>query len=166
VLWEERQLVSVANLTRQDAVDFLQIAPRAGIVTHTTPNALRDADQALDDLRNGRFEGAAALVSAKTLTVTVASCPAAIGTTRYATIPIANVLPMTRTRGGLFDDASAAALSATWDAASKRRTTIAESICASMPLGHRGLRLHPGKSRICEEVRSWRERSWCIEAAQ
>jgi hypothetical protein len=35
-----------------------------------------------------------------------------------------------------------------------------------MPLGHRGLRLHPRKSRICEEVRSWRERFWCIETAQ
>ncbi len=62
LLWEERQLVSVANLTRQDAVDFLKLAPRAGVVTQTTPYPLTRANQALDDLRNGRFEGAAVLV--------------------------------------------------------------------------------------------------------
>ena len=62
LLWEERQLVSVANLTRQDAVDFLQIAPRAGVVTQTTPYPLVRANDALADLRAGRFEGAAVLV--------------------------------------------------------------------------------------------------------
>jgi propanol-preferring alcohol dehydrogenase len=62
LLWEERQLVSVANLTRQDGLDFLRLAPEAGIVTHTTPYPLNQANQALADLRAGRFEGAAVLV--------------------------------------------------------------------------------------------------------
>jgi propanol-preferring alcohol dehydrogenase len=61
LLWEERELLSVANLTRRDAIDFLRLAPRAGIVTHTTRYALREANQALSDLRNGKFEGAAVL---------------------------------------------------------------------------------------------------------
>jgi propanol-preferring alcohol dehydrogenase len=61
-LWEERQILSVANLTRQDGVDFLALAPKIGIVTQTTPYPLRDANQALADLRAGRFEGAAVLV--------------------------------------------------------------------------------------------------------
>jgi len=62
LLWEERQLVSVANLTRQDGIDFLGLAPRVGIVTRTTPYPLNQANQALADLRAGRFEGAAVLV--------------------------------------------------------------------------------------------------------
>ena len=61
-LWEERQLVSVANLTRQDGVDFLRLAPQVGIVTQTTPYPLDQANQALADLRAGRFDGAAVLV--------------------------------------------------------------------------------------------------------
>jgi propanol-preferring alcohol dehydrogenase len=62
LLWEERQLVSVANLTRQDGLDFLNLAPRIGIVTKTTEYPLREANEALADLRAGRFEGAAVLV--------------------------------------------------------------------------------------------------------
>jgi alcohol dehydrogenase, propanol-preferring len=62
LLWEERQLVSVANLTRQDGIDFLRLAPEMGIVTQTTPYPLNQANQALADLRAGRFEGAAVLV--------------------------------------------------------------------------------------------------------
>ncbi|NQW51425.1 MAG: zinc-dependent alcohol dehydrogenase family protein [Rhodospirillales bacterium] len=62
LLWEERQLVSVANLTRQDAIDFLRLAPRAGIVTRTTVYPLGQANEAMADLRAGRFEGAAVLV--------------------------------------------------------------------------------------------------------
>jgi alcohol dehydrogenase, propanol-preferring len=62
LLWEERQLVSVANLTRQDGIDFLKLAPEIGIVTRTTSYPLREANQALADLRAGRFEGAAVLV--------------------------------------------------------------------------------------------------------
>jgi propanol-preferring alcohol dehydrogenase len=61
-LWHERQLVSVANLTRQDGIDFLGLAPRIGLATHTTRYALRDANRALADLRAGRFDGAAVLV--------------------------------------------------------------------------------------------------------
>jgi alcohol dehydrogenase, propanol-preferring len=62
LLWEERQLVSVANLTRQDGIDFLRLAPEIGIITKTTSYPLNQANQALADLRAGRFEGAAVLV--------------------------------------------------------------------------------------------------------
>ena len=62
LLWEERQLVSVANLTRQDGLDFLDLAPRIGVKTRTTVYKLRDANRALADLREGRFDGAAVLV--------------------------------------------------------------------------------------------------------
>jgi propanol-preferring alcohol dehydrogenase len=62
LLWEERQLVSVANLTRQDAHDFLAIAPRAGIRMQVTRYPLAAANDALADLRAGRFEGAAVLI--------------------------------------------------------------------------------------------------------
>jgi propanol-preferring alcohol dehydrogenase len=62
LLWEERQLVSVANLTRQDGVDFLRLVPEIGIVTKTTSYPLNQANRALADLRAGRFEGAAVLV--------------------------------------------------------------------------------------------------------
>lgn len=62
LLWEERQLVSVANLTRQDAIDFFRLLPEIGIVTRTTSYPLKQANQALADLRAGRFEGAAVLV--------------------------------------------------------------------------------------------------------
>ena len=62
LLWEERELMSVANLTRQDGVDFLKLAPQIGIVTQTTTYPLERANEALADLRAGRFEGAAVLV--------------------------------------------------------------------------------------------------------
>ena len=62
LLWEERQLVSVANLTRQDGLDFLRLAPELGIVTKTTRYPLERANEALADLRAGRFDGAAVLV--------------------------------------------------------------------------------------------------------
>ncbi|MEA3134025.1 MAG: alcohol dehydrogenase, propanol-preferring [Gammaproteobacteria bacterium] len=61
ILWEERELLSVANLTRQDGVEFLRLAPQIGIVTHTTRYTLQQANQALADLRTGKFEGAAVL---------------------------------------------------------------------------------------------------------
>lgn len=60
-LWEERCIRSVANLTRQDGEDFLKVAPLAKVTTTTHPYALEEANQALDDLREGRFEGAAVL---------------------------------------------------------------------------------------------------------
>ena len=62
LLWEERQLVSVANLTRRDAYEFLAVAPRAGIKTQVTRYPLSEANAALADLRAGRFEGAAVLM--------------------------------------------------------------------------------------------------------
>jgi len=62
LLWEERQLVSVANLTRQDAREFLAIAPQAGIKMQITRYPLVEANAALADLRAGRFEGAAVLI--------------------------------------------------------------------------------------------------------
>ena len=61
LLWEERQIVSVANLTRQDGIDFLGLVPQIGIATHITEYPLQQANQALGDLRAGRFEGAAVL---------------------------------------------------------------------------------------------------------
>jgi propanol-preferring alcohol dehydrogenase len=61
ILWEERQLLSVANLTRQDGLDFLKLAPKIDIKVETTRYPLREANQALADLRAGRFEGAAVL---------------------------------------------------------------------------------------------------------
>jgi propanol-preferring alcohol dehydrogenase len=62
LLWEERQLVSVANLTRADAREFLALAPRAGVKTQITPYPLIAANEALADLREGRLQGAAVLV--------------------------------------------------------------------------------------------------------
>jgi propanol-preferring alcohol dehydrogenase len=62
LLWEERRLLSVANLTRADGLDFLALAPKVGIITRTTVYPLAQANEALADLRAGRFEGAAVLV--------------------------------------------------------------------------------------------------------
>jgi propanol-preferring alcohol dehydrogenase len=61
LLWEERQIVSVANLTRQDAREFFAIVADARIVTTTAPYPLSRANDALDDLRRGRLHGAAVL---------------------------------------------------------------------------------------------------------
>ena len=62
LLWGERQVLSVANLTRQDALEFLEIAPRAAVHTTTHVYPLVRANDALADLRAGRFQGAAVLV--------------------------------------------------------------------------------------------------------
>jgi alcohol dehydrogenase, propanol-preferring len=62
ILWEERQLVSVANLTRRDAGDFLPIARQARVRTSTTVYRLDQANEAIRDLREGRLRGAAVLV--------------------------------------------------------------------------------------------------------
>jgi propanol-preferring alcohol dehydrogenase len=62
LLWEERQIVSVANLTRRDGVEFLRLAPELGLRTEITRYPLRDANRALADLREGAFEGAAVLI--------------------------------------------------------------------------------------------------------
>jgi propanol-preferring alcohol dehydrogenase len=63
LLWEEREIVSVANLTRADAHEFLDIAPRAGVKTQTVRYPLARANEALADLREGRLQGAAVLVA-------------------------------------------------------------------------------------------------------
>ena len=62
LLWEERSVASVANLTRADGREFLALAPEAKVRTTTTPYPLDKANEALDDLRKGRLEGAAVLV--------------------------------------------------------------------------------------------------------
>jgi alcohol dehydrogenase, propanol-preferring len=62
ILWEERVLRSVANLTRRDAEEFLALAPEAGIRTATVTYPLASANQALADLRHGKLQGAAVLV--------------------------------------------------------------------------------------------------------
>ena len=61
-LWGERRVVSVANLTRADGEAFMALAGRIALRIHTQPYALADANQALDDLRAGRFGGAAVLL--------------------------------------------------------------------------------------------------------
>jgi propanol-preferring alcohol dehydrogenase len=62
ILWYERQLVSVANLTRQDGLDFLKIVPRAGIWIQTTAFPLVEANDVLTKLRTGQILGAAVLI--------------------------------------------------------------------------------------------------------
>ncbi|MBC7140148.1 MAG: zinc-dependent alcohol dehydrogenase family protein [Defluviimonas sp.] len=62
LLWQERELVSVANLTRHDAEVFFPVARQAGVRTHTRTYALEEANTALADLRAGRFSGAAVLI--------------------------------------------------------------------------------------------------------
>ena len=62
ILWHERELKSVANLTRQDGEDFFRIVPKVGIKTETTAYPLTRANEALADLRAGRLRGAAVLL--------------------------------------------------------------------------------------------------------
>jgi propanol-preferring alcohol dehydrogenase len=61
ILWEERVLRSVANLTRADADEFLAIAPQVPVRTTVQEFALEEAEEALERLRAGRIEGAAVL---------------------------------------------------------------------------------------------------------
>jgi propanol-preferring alcohol dehydrogenase len=61
-LWEERVIRSVANLTRADGTEFLEIAARMPVRTSTTSFPLEQANEALEALRRGAFEGAAVLV--------------------------------------------------------------------------------------------------------
>jgi propanol-preferring alcohol dehydrogenase len=62
ILWGERVLRSVANLTRQDAIDFLELAPKIPIRTRIEEFALEDANLALEALRSGNLTGAAVLI--------------------------------------------------------------------------------------------------------
>ena len=62
LLWEERSVRSVANLTRQDGLDFLALAPEVPVRTEVMPFPLEAANEALEALRGGRVRGAAVLV--------------------------------------------------------------------------------------------------------
>ena len=62
ILWGEREICSVANLTRRDGEEFLPLAARIPVETTVHTYALEQANEALDDLRHGRFSGAAVLV--------------------------------------------------------------------------------------------------------
>ena len=62
LLWEERQVRSVANLTRADAREFLKLAPQAGVTCAVRRYPLEQANAALADLREGRLQGAAVLL--------------------------------------------------------------------------------------------------------
>jgi propanol-preferring alcohol dehydrogenase len=61
ILWGERHLCSVANLTRKDGEEFLSIAPHIPIKTQVNSYPLEKANEALEDLRMGRFSGAAVI---------------------------------------------------------------------------------------------------------
>ena len=61
-LWEERSILSVANLTRADGEAFFPLAAKARVKTETTPYPLEEANTALNDLRIGRLQGAAVLI--------------------------------------------------------------------------------------------------------
>ncbi|MCB1185764.1 zinc-dependent alcohol dehydrogenase family protein [bacterium] len=61
ILWGERSVMSVANLTRQDGEEFMRIAAAIPVHTHVTEYTLGQANEALEDLRLGRFDGAAVL---------------------------------------------------------------------------------------------------------
>lgn len=63
LLWQERQICSVANLTRQDGEEFLSIAPKVPVHTHVETYPLTEANEVLDRLRMGRVRGAAVLLS-------------------------------------------------------------------------------------------------------
>jgi propanol-preferring alcohol dehydrogenase len=62
LLWEERVVRSVANLTRRDAAEFVALAARIPVRTHTESFALDDGAHALDRLRSGQLRGSAVLV--------------------------------------------------------------------------------------------------------
>jgi propanol-preferring alcohol dehydrogenase len=62
ILWQERSIRSVANLTRHDGEEFLALAPKVPVRTTITTYPLEQAEQALADLRAGRFEGSAVIV--------------------------------------------------------------------------------------------------------
>ena len=62
LLWEERSVRSVANLTRHDAKEFLALAPQVPVKTHVQRYELSRANEALDALRHGDLRGAAVLI--------------------------------------------------------------------------------------------------------
>jgi alcohol dehydrogenase, propanol-preferring len=62
LLWGERTVTSVANLTRKDAAEFMQVAPKVPVRTTTQLFRLEQANEALSDLRSGKLQGAAVLL--------------------------------------------------------------------------------------------------------
>lgn len=66
-LWEERELRSVANLTRRDAIEFLELAGKIQIRAHVTTYGLEHVNDALEDLRSGAFTGSAVVIRGDTL---------------------------------------------------------------------------------------------------
>ncbi len=63
ILWKEREIVSVANLTRRDGLEFLSLAPKIPVRTTVEQYPLEHANQALDNLRSGNVHGAAVLMT-------------------------------------------------------------------------------------------------------
>ena len=63
ILWEERSVCSVANLTRRDGEEFMALAPRVPVRTEVETFPLEDANAALNRLRTGKIQGAAVLVT-------------------------------------------------------------------------------------------------------
>jgi propanol-preferring alcohol dehydrogenase len=61
LLWQERQVRSVANLTRRDGQEFLALAPKVPVHTQVRSYPLESANEALEDLRHGRFRGSAVI---------------------------------------------------------------------------------------------------------
>jgi propanol-preferring alcohol dehydrogenase len=68
ILWEERSICSVANLTRRDGEEFLALAPKVPVRTEVETFPLEEANEALARLRSGRIQGAAVLVPGATET--------------------------------------------------------------------------------------------------
>jgi propanol-preferring alcohol dehydrogenase len=64
ILWQERTICSVANLTRRDGEQFLALAPAVPVTTHVEEYSLERANEALDNLRDGRLSGVAVLITA------------------------------------------------------------------------------------------------------
>lgn len=62
ILWEERSICSVANLTRRDGDEFMALAPKVPVRTEVETFRLEEANKALDRLRLGKIRGAAVLV--------------------------------------------------------------------------------------------------------
>jgi propanol-preferring alcohol dehydrogenase len=62
LLWGERSVCSVANLTRKDAAEFMNIAPMVPVRTTTQMFKLEQANEALNQLRSGKLQGAAVLM--------------------------------------------------------------------------------------------------------
>lgn len=62
ILWEERSIRSVANLTRRDGEEFLELAPEIPVTSEVTTYPLEEANRALEDLRQGNFDGSAVLI--------------------------------------------------------------------------------------------------------